>query len=230
MKRTNPWAHKFRRRLTLAGVFFIGATHLSAGLSWDEDRLDLTSGIGQKVIRTSYFFTNTGKRPVAVIAVKPSCGCVATNLDKLEYAPGERGEIKVTFDLEMDKGQAIQNRTIKVITSDAPHTPKTLQLKVRVREAVNVSPELLVWRHGKPPDPKEILITAGPGVQAISLTQTAQNSNFAVEVQSKMDGQSYRLKITPQNTDSPCEATLVFDVQSPSFDHRVNFDVALKVE
>ncbi len=219
MKQTHSWTGGTFPKAVLATIYFLTTASSWAGLTWEKDNVSLTAEIGQEVARTSYVFTNTGTSPVSVLAVKPSCGCVATNLEKLEYAPGERGEIKVTFDLEMDKGQLVQDRTIKVTTSDAPNSPKTLQLKVTVPEGVEVSPETLVWTRGKPPGPKQVIVKAAPGVKAISLTQTAQNSNFSVEVQDEIKGQSYRLKVTPKNTESPCDATLNFDVKSPSFEH-----------
>ena len=230
MKRTHPLTAGNFLPVIFAVLCSVTAATSWAGLTWEKDRIDLKVEVGQEVARTSYLFTNTGSNPISVLAVKPSCGCVATNLEKLDYAPGERGEIKVTFDLEMDKDQSVQDRTIQVTTSDAPSSPKTLRLKVTVPEAVEVSPETLVWRHGKSPKPKEAIIKAGSGVEAISLTQTAQNGNFPVVIQAETKGKSYRLKITPKNTDSPCDATLNFDVKSPSFDHAVNCEIHLKID
>ena len=230
MKRTKLWTVGVVAKVLFAAVCFITTASAWADLTWQKDNVKLTAEIGQEVARTSYVFTNTGTSSISVLAVKPSCGCVATNLEKLDYAPGERGEIKVTFDLDMDKGQLVQDRTIQVTTSDAPDSPKTLQLKVTAREAVGVSPETLVWKHGKSPKTKVAMVKAGPGIDAISLTQTAQNSNFAVEARVEERGRSYRLKITPKNTNSPCEATLNFDVKSPSFEHRVDCEIHLKVD
>ncbi len=230
MKQTSLWTIGIFSKAIFAAVFLITVTPSWAGFTWEKDNVNLTAEIGQEVARTSYAFTNSGTSSISVISIKPSCGCVATTLEKLDYAPGERGEIKVTFDLEMDKDQLVQDRTILVTTSDAPGVPKTLQLKVKLREAVEVSPETLDWKQGKPPEPKEVIVKAAPGIKAISLTPTAQNSNFSVEVQADPKGQSYRLKITPKNTDSPCEATLNFDVKSPSFDHRVDCEIQVKVE
>ncbi len=230
MKRMHPWTGGILSTVIFAAFCSINVAQSWAGLTWEKDDVDLKVEIGQEVARTSYLFTNTGTHSISVLAVKPSCGCVATNLEKLEYAPGESGEIKVTFDLEMDKDQSVQDRTIQVTTSDAPDSPKTLRLKVTVPEAVLVSPETLVWRHGKPPKPKEAIIKAGPGIEAISLTQTSQNGNFSVEIQPNGNGQSYRVKITPKRTNSPCDATLNFDVKSPSFKQRADCEIHLKVD
>ena len=230
MKQTNPQTIGILPKAIFAAVFFIAVTPAWAGLTWEKDNVEITAEIGQEVGRTSYVFTNTGTSSVSVLAVKPSCGCVATTLEKLDYAPGERGEIKVTFDLEMDKDQLVQDRTIEVTTNDAPDAPKTLRLKARMHAVVEVSPESLVWKQGKPPEPKEVIVKAAPGIKAISLIQTAQNNNFSVEMQAQPKEQSYRLKITPKSTDSTCDATLNFDVKSPSYEHRVDCEIEVKVE
>lgn len=201
-----------------------------AGLTWEKERIELHPAIGENVIRTGYSFKNTGTEPVSVIAIKPSCGCVATNLEKFEYAPGESGLLKVTFDAEMDKDEPSQERTIKIITSDAPDQPKVLQLGVRVHEAVKVSPEGVVWPHGQPGKPKEVVVKAGVDVQSINLVQTGENDNFAVDLKREGEGESYRMTITPKNTDAPSYATLVFDVTSPSFSRTVSCEVRLKVD
>jgi len=66
-------------------------------LSWEKKKIEFTSKIAREVVRHGHRFTNTGKTPVSVLDIKPSCGCVATSLEKFDYAPGESGEIKNNF-------------------------------------------------------------------------------------------------------------------------------------
>jgi len=65
----------------------------ASALHWENPTVEADSKIGQKIFRTAYRFTNIGSSPVSVVEIKPSCGCVATELDKSDYAPGESGEI-----------------------------------------------------------------------------------------------------------------------------------------
>lgn len=201
-----------------------------AGLAWQKERLELTPEIGQRVVRTAYPFTNVGAGPIMVVGVKPSCGCVATSLEKFEYAPGESGQIDVTFDAEMDKGVALAERTIEVTTSDAPESPKVLELKVHVREAVSVTPNELVWPHGRESKPQSVVVAATSGVEAIKLVAVGENDNFAVEVKPEVEGQRYRLTITPKDTKAPSSATLTYNVESPTLKRRASCEIALKVE
>jgi hypothetical protein len=214
----------------LVGLFlFAFVTESQASLSW-EKKIEFTSPLGVDVVRTAFCFTNTGKTTISITSIKPSCGCVSTELEKFDYAPGEGGKIKVTFDLGMEEYAKLQKRTIAVTTSDAPKSPTVLQLRVHVPQTVSVSPEGLVWHRGEKPKAKEVVVKAGPDVAAIKLVQTASNDNFSVEVKPEVEGQRYRLKITPGKTDAPSYATLTFNVESPSFPHRVDCEVQVNVE
>src|SRR5260221_5511807 len=221
----------FSRKRILVGIFyFIVATQAWAGLTWEKKKNEFTSKIGAEVVRTSYRFTNTGKTPVSIINIQPSCGCVATALEKFDYAPGESGEIKVTFDLGMDEFSKFQKRAIAVTTSDAPKSALMLQLRVHVPETVSATPEVIIWHRGEKPKTKEGVVKAGPGIAPIKLVQTTSNDNFSVEVKPEVEGQRYRLKITPVKTDAPSYAELKFNVESASFKHRVVCETHLNVE
>jgi hypothetical protein len=201
-----------------------------AGLSWEQQKIELTSPIGAGIVRTGYCFTNTGNTMVTITSIRPSCGCVSTELTKFDYAPGQSGRIKVTFDLGMEEYAKLQDRTIMVATSDAPKSPTILKLRVHVPETASASPEALIWHHGEKPRAKDVVVQAGSGVVAIKLIQTAANDNFSVEIKPEVEGQRYRLKITPGRTDVPAYARITFKVESPSFTRRVDCDVNLNVE
>ena len=217
------------KALLVSFLCFAAVASCQAGLTWEKDSLEVTAEAGENIIRTGYTFTNKGKESVSILSIKPSCGCVATNLEKFDYAPGEGGTIKITFDAGMDKEEAVEDRTIKVVTSDTPKS-KVLHLRVHAAQPVTVLPELLVWQHGKAPAPKEVVVKAGEGIKDIKLNQTAEDDNFSVEIKPEVEGQSYRLKITPKNTDGRSTTQLVFNVVSPSFKHRVDCEIPLRVD
>jgi hypothetical protein len=231
MKQSFPLGKKMRVKKILAGFLCCAAISQSwAGLVWQKPKVEFTAPLGAEVVRTSYAFINSGTTSVSIVQIKPSCGCVGTNLKKLVYAPGESGLLKVTLDLSMDDFSPLEDRTIMVVTNDAPNLPTTLQLLVHVPETVSASPEAVVWKRGESPKAKEVTVKAGSGIKAIKLIQTTWNDNFSVEVKSQVPGQSYRVKITPKNTGSPSYATLVFDVKSPSFRNPVDCQVRMNIE
>ncbi|MEO6316627.1 MAG: DUF1573 domain-containing protein [Chitinophagaceae bacterium] len=66
---------------------------------------------GQK-LEVSFRFRNTGKKPLVIEGVHPSCGCTVADPPKEPIAPGAEGEIKGSFDSNGKSGQ--QHKTISV--------------------------------------------------------------------------------------------------------------------
>ncbi len=48
-------------------------------------------------VNTEFKFTNKGATTLIVSNVQGSCGCTVPKLEKTDYAPGEDGTIKVTY-------------------------------------------------------------------------------------------------------------------------------------
>jgi hypothetical protein len=71
---------------------------------------------GEKVTHT-FSFKNTGKDPLIVTAVQPTCGCTVTEWTRQPIQPGQSGEISVTFDSKNALNQ--QNKTVTVISNAA---------------------------------------------------------------------------------------------------------------
>lgn len=65
-----------------------------------------------------YEFTNTGNAPLTIITVSNGgCGCTKPSFPKKPIAPGEKGEIKITFHPQGRSGEF--NRTVKVKSNAA---------------------------------------------------------------------------------------------------------------
>ncbi|MCM1076069.1 MAG: DUF1573 domain-containing protein [Bacteroides sp.] len=63
-----------------------------------------------------YGFTNTGDEPLTIVTVtNGGCGCTKPDFPKAPIAPGERGEIKITFQPKGRSGEF--NRSVKVKTN-----------------------------------------------------------------------------------------------------------------
>lgn len=78
-------------------------------------------------------FTNIGNKELVISRVKSSCGCTATILSEKNIAPGGKGEIEVSFNIEGRIGS--QNTSVYVFSTD-PITPIVkLQMKVIIMES-----------------------------------------------------------------------------------------------
>lgn len=70
-------------------------------------------------VEKRFLFTNSGKSPLVISDVRSTCGCtVGKEWPKTPIAPGEGGEITVSFDSEGRTGA--QHKTITVVANTEP--------------------------------------------------------------------------------------------------------------
>ncbi|MHC1705849.1 MAG: DUF1573 domain-containing protein [Tenuifilaceae bacterium] len=74
-------------------------------------------------------FTNTGKLPLTLLNVVPSCGCTAPEWSKEPIKPSEKGKIKVTYNTKIPGtfGKQI------TVYSNASTNPILLKIKGEVK-------------------------------------------------------------------------------------------------
>ncbi|MEJ5266558.1 MAG: DUF1573 domain-containing protein [Bacteroidales bacterium] len=78
----------------------------------------------------NYVFKNTGKSDLIIRKIKASCGCTATNPEKMVIKPGESSHITATFNSTGRTGK--QSKTITVITNDPKQSSITLKISGNV--------------------------------------------------------------------------------------------------
>ncbi|MXV39069.1 DUF1573 domain-containing protein [Flavobacteriaceae bacterium Ap0902] len=79
----------------------------------------------------AFTFTNTGDKPLLLKSVKPSCGCTVAEFPKEPIAPGQKGEIKVSYDTNI---VSAFNRTITVYSNSTDGERKVLRVKGVVKD------------------------------------------------------------------------------------------------
>ncbi len=100
----------------------ISASVSSSKLLFEEDFHDFGTVPQGPQIEYSFKFTNKGKSPLIIDRVQPSCGCTGATTDgKNEYAKGESGEIKVTFNTQGREGH--QEKQVIIFSND-PDSPQ----------------------------------------------------------------------------------------------------------
>lgn len=122
---------KFNTILALFGFLLIGSTSFAqdeggvAQLSVEADSVYVGEVEEGDTVKYIFKFTNTGDAPLVIDAVKPSCGCTGTDYTPDPVAPGETGEIELTYATYGHPGH--QHPTMKVIYNGAP---RMVELKV----------------------------------------------------------------------------------------------------
>ncbi len=69
-------------------------------------------------MQTSFDFTNQGEDSLRIYEVKSDCDCTLANISKKALAPGEKGQIKVSYksDILDRPGQTVRAIMIKANT------------------------------------------------------------------------------------------------------------------
>lgn len=113
----------------------ISASNENAKIVFTEESHDFGKVEQGPVLEYSFKFTNEGDKPLVIESVQPACGCTgATFGDKTEYAEGERGEIKITFNTQGRTGH--QEKHVTVMTNDTENPKKDLKFMCDIEEVV----------------------------------------------------------------------------------------------
>jgi hypothetical protein len=112
-------------------------------ITFDEPNFNFGKiAIGEKVSHV-FHFINTGKAPLLIKEVNPTCGCtVAKDWPQTPVAPGEEGNISIDFDSKGFPGKI--EKTITVLTNAFP---KVMDIKL-MGEVSGIEGE-------RPAEPKE---------------------------------------------------------------------------
>jgi Protein of unknown function (DUF1573) len=86
---------------------------------------------GQK-LEIAFRFKNTGKKPLVIGNVAPSCGCTVADVPKEPIAPGKEGVIKGIFDSSAKPG--VNTKTMTVTTNTAGTQHHVLSFTVNVQK------------------------------------------------------------------------------------------------
>jgi len=88
-------------------------------LTFQDTLFEFGTVLEGEIINTVYRFENTGKVPLILTRVEPSCGCtIANDWPREPIKPGDEGSINITFDTNQRIG--IQNKSITVIANTYP--------------------------------------------------------------------------------------------------------------
>lgn len=90
---------------------------------------DITQG---DMVEYVFAFTNVGTEPLVLSRVLTTCGCTAPSWPKEPVAPGEKGEVKVSFNSTGKMG--MQNKVITIISN-------ATNANARVNITTNVLPK-----------------------------------------------------------------------------------------
>ncbi|MDD7912997.1 DUF1573 domain-containing protein [Polaribacter ponticola] len=121
-------------------ILFIGILHLST--SAQEFKFEKETINYGKILKNSngeriFIFTNIGNKPLIIKNIKSSCGCTIPKKPKGPILPGEKGEIKVSYDTKRIGGFS---KSITIF-SNAKNPRKTIRIKGLVNNGISLERE-----------------------------------------------------------------------------------------
>jgi hypothetical protein len=88
-------------------------------ITFDNPEFDFGKIAEGELVKHTFGFTNTGKAPLILANVEPSCGCTAMrDWPKEPIHPGQKGSISIEFD--SNKRPGFQRKSITVLANTVP--------------------------------------------------------------------------------------------------------------
>jgi Protein of unknown function (DUF1573) len=185
------------RMLLLTGLWSLAAT-LQAGLTFDQNPLQINPKPEDEEIESTFTFTNTGSKPIQVTGLESSCSCLEASLDKAVYQPGEKGKGKAKFKVSSFTGK--NEKFLHIYTDDPDAKDIVMTAVIDVPVVVQVEPKLVEWITGDKPEPKQYTVKMlGPDeihIKQVSSTREVVKADFA-EIK---PGREYQITVTPSST------------------------------
>lgn len=153
---------------------------------------------GVEVVDLCYEFTNTGEIPLVVEEFSHSCGCMQAAWDGVAVAPGARGKITARFLTRGLRGVVRKSVHVKFVEAGLVE----LIGEVTIPEALEYSVQSLRWSLGEAPSAKQVDIKVASKAPVRVLSVSANDPSFACELQCLEEGRSYRIVITPRDTET----------------------------
>lgn len=132
-------------------------------------------------VKHLYRFTNSGKGPLKIERVQPSCGCTGAEAEgRTEIPAGETGAIRVTYNTNGRPGHTI--KTVTVITNDPNNQNVVLTFEVDVVRDIDIQPGQVYYYGVKKGESKvqQVKILAKPGALLKVLEAKSVNGSVSI--------------------------------------------------
>lgn len=123
--------------LLFFAVLFISISFNAQEFKFEEETIDYGKIEKASNGERTFVFTNTGDQPLIIQKIKSSCGCTVPKKPSGPIMPGEKGEIKVSYDTKRVGGFS---KSI-TITSNAKNALKVIKIKGFVNKEISLEKE-----------------------------------------------------------------------------------------
>ena len=122
---------------TLLLVLFATLSINSQEFKFEQETIDYGKIIKGSEGERTFVFTNIGDAPLIIQSITSSCGCTVPKKPENPIMPGEKGEIKVSYDTKRVGGFS---KSI-TITSNTKNAVKVIKIKGFVNKEISLEKE-----------------------------------------------------------------------------------------
>jgi Protein of unknown function (DUF1573) len=175
---------------------------INFGEVWDTDTMN-----------GSFEFTNTGKSKLVISLVKASCGCTSTELEKMEFEPGEGSKIDVEWH---PKGFGPQIKTVTITSNNEDELYTRLMIRANIKPFAKWDPEptrfnnVRIFEEHKT---QAVLTCVDPAFEVLDL-KTSNPNLTAIELERRANGDRvFELTLGDQTPWGMFNATVIAKVK-----------------
>lgn len=195
----------------VAAVGWVACSPKKGALSWDASRQNLSLQPGQERLECAFAFKNTSEKTIKILSVVPDCSCILSPLKEATVAPGESGQVPVTFVVGARSGKV--KKSLQVFTDASPQ-PDLLEMHFNVPVLIDIAPRLLYWKKGEVNAPRKIKISMKDQPYRI-LRVEAVNRAFQTELKTLKAEREYEIVVQPKDTQQARSTELIIQTDSP---------------
>lgn len=180
--------------------FLIFTSILHAQLAFENNDATVKPPPDVTLLPYDFHFENKGTKTMKISKCEPSCSCISVQIGndgKMEYAPGEKGTIRATFDMNNFSGKVDKVILLWLEGDEASKPSHRLTLHVEIPVIVSMEPKTLEWKAGEKLDPKTIKIKMDHTEPIHILSANSSNKLYTTELKTITDGKEYDLIVSP---------------------------------
>jgi hypothetical protein len=182
-------------------------------LNWERTEAKASVSAGATHAEAAFRFTNAGRNRIAIKRVDSTCDCVVAQASKNEYAPGDSGEVVVTFIAAGHAG--LQRKSVVVVTDDPSAPSTTLTLTVDIEPPVEITPAVLLWRVGGEKKTQSIHVVIARDKPLTITAAECSAGDWKATLRPVKPGEEYYVDITPADTGTPGSGLVTIKAESP---------------
>ncbi|WP_411844739.1 DUF1573 domain-containing protein [Roseibacillus persicicus] len=192
-----------RTMLTGLTTWFLVAAGANAGeLTFEKTLIEVTAKPDQEQIEADFVFTSCGDSPATIKRYDAPCSCLEAQISdggRLVWAAGEKGTVRGLFKVGNFRGTV--DKQISILMEDG--TRHDLTVRMTMPELVKIEPKTLKWEEGGAAETKvfEITINSPDPLKILDVTAT-NGEKFPYSLKTIEEGKSYRLEVTPTDTET----------------------------